>query len=249
MFRRAIELNPNYAPARHWYSITLRALGRPDEALAQIERAVELDPLSAVINETLGEALVGQGRFRDADAAYRRAMTIDPSRPGPFVGLAFLSAYALDRFTDAVPFAQKAMELDSGSPGTVAPLALLYLDLGDVEKSYETIAPAAKRWPDSGVVQLTLAMVNLFRLDSVGAVRHAQRVVGTDPRNIWSLKILRNADLQSGRYDAAFARYEQTYPEFFGQGEPRIHQSNDGAAIDLALVAQKRGDSERADVC
>ena len=51
--------------------------------------------------------------------------------------------------------------------------------------------------------------------------------------------ILRNADLQHGRYDAALARYEKAYPELFAQGVPRIDGSNYAVAMDLALVLQE----------
>ena len=82
MYRRAIELNPNYAPARHWYSMMLGDVGRLDQALAQIQRAAELNPLSGKIKENLGFALERQGSFHEAEAVYRRAITFDPSRPG-----------------------------------------------------------------------------------------------------------------------------------------------------------------------
>jgi TolB-like protein/cytochrome c-type biogenesis protein CcmH/NrfG len=248
MYRRAIELNPNYAPARHWYSMVLGDVGRLDEALAQIQRAAELDPFSGQIKENLGFALERRGSFHEAEAVYRRAITIDPSRPGLYVSLANLNAYAFDRFADAVPVAQKAMELDPGSPVPSDGLAGLYFDLGDDRKFFETIAQAGRRWPDAPVVQFWLAMVNLIRLDTTGAVRHAQRALDAAPRRDWILKILRNADLQNDRYDAALARYEQAYPELVVRGAPRIDGSNYGVAIDLALVAQKRGDSEWAGV-
>ena len=45
-FRRAIELNPNYSVAHHWYAIYLSVVGRQREALAEIRRAQELDPLA-----------------------------------------------------------------------------------------------------------------------------------------------------------------------------------------------------------
>ncbi len=48
-FKRAIELNPNYPTAYHWYSILLKNVGRNDEAAAMIKRAQELDPLSSII--------------------------------------------------------------------------------------------------------------------------------------------------------------------------------------------------------
>ena len=49
-------------------------------------------------------------------------------------------------------------------------------------------------------------------------------------------------------YDAALARYEKAYPELFVQRGPSIHVANYRAAIDLALVLQKRGESEAANV-
>src|SRR5207249_1929841 len=50
-FQRAIEVNPNYATAHQQYgNVTLSALGRFDDAIAEGKRAVELDPLSLVIN-------------------------------------------------------------------------------------------------------------------------------------------------------------------------------------------------------
>ena len=250
MFQRAIELNPNYAPARHWYSIMLGAVGRLDEALVQAQRAVELDPLSAVINLNLGSTLAGMGRFREADATYQRAITIDPSRPAPYVSLAILNAYALDRFTDAVPLAQKAMELDPGNPSYSSIQASLYLDLGDDRRFIDATSQAAKRWPDDSFVLLLSAIVSLIKQDGAGAVRHAQRGFDLDPRGFagaGALAILRNADLQNGRYDAALARYERAYPELFLQHGPRIDRTNYAVATDLALVLQKRGERERAD--
>ncbi|HTU44546.1 MAG TPA: tetratricopeptide repeat protein [Bryobacteraceae bacterium] len=48
-YKRAIELDPNYVAAHHWYATMLNAEGRSRESLAQIERARELDPASATI--------------------------------------------------------------------------------------------------------------------------------------------------------------------------------------------------------
>jgi Tfp pilus assembly protein PilF len=55
-FKRAIELNPNYATAHFWYGEHLTNLGRVDEGIAEIRRAEELDPLSPIIS---GPALAG----------------------------------------------------------------------------------------------------------------------------------------------------------------------------------------------
>ena len=57
-FKRAIELNPNYPVAHHWYAIFLSTIpGRTPEALTEIRRALELDPASLIINSWYGRIL------------------------------------------------------------------------------------------------------------------------------------------------------------------------------------------------
>jgi TolB-like protein/DNA-binding winged helix-turn-helix (wHTH) protein len=56
-FRRAIELNPGYATAHHWYAWHLSLLGRYDEAIAEMRKAENVDPLSLIINADLAELL------------------------------------------------------------------------------------------------------------------------------------------------------------------------------------------------
>ncbi|MGI9102325.1 MAG: winged helix-turn-helix domain-containing tetratricopeptide repeat protein [Terriglobales bacterium] len=48
-YRRAIQLDPNYATAHQWYAEFLAFEGRFNEALAESERARQLDPLSLII--------------------------------------------------------------------------------------------------------------------------------------------------------------------------------------------------------
>ncbi len=248
MYLRAIALNPNNAMAFKWLGQLLLITWRTDEGKRNLERAASLDPLSAVTQENLGQALVLQGRFSEAASQYRRAIEIDPSMPGPYASLAYQMAYALNRFADAVPLMQKAVELDPGGPGQLVSLADLYLDLGDESRSFSTIEQAARRLPDDWSIQAWLAVIDLFRRDHAGTVRHAERSLALYPRNPVALVILRDAHLQNGRYEDALARYKKAYPELFVQGAPRLHRLNYGVAVDLAVVLQKRGDTARGRV-
>ena len=53
-FKRAIELDPNYEVAHHWYPHYLTALGRTEDSLVESKRALELDQLGLNINVHLG---------------------------------------------------------------------------------------------------------------------------------------------------------------------------------------------------
>jgi tetratricopeptide (TPR) repeat protein len=80
-FRRAIELNPNYAMARVYYSNLLCYMDRPEEALAQGRRALELDPINPLFMAIYGLSLSYLGRSDEAIIQARAALRTSPDLP------------------------------------------------------------------------------------------------------------------------------------------------------------------------
>jgi tetratricopeptide (TPR) repeat protein len=79
-FRRAIELNPNYGTAHHWYSFSvLRLSRRLGEELREAQRALELDPLAPVMCLNMGQTLYLREEFDKAIEYYEKALAIDPN--------------------------------------------------------------------------------------------------------------------------------------------------------------------------
>jgi TolB-like protein/Flp pilus assembly protein TadD len=78
-FERAIELNPNYATAHHWYGrLTLVMLGQLDKAMAEVKRAYELDPVSSIIHSDLGGVNFMARRYDEAIKQLRSTVEMDP---------------------------------------------------------------------------------------------------------------------------------------------------------------------------
>ncbi len=99
-FKRALDLNPNYATAHHWYAELLLDLGRYDEAVAEIKVAQLLDPLSLIINTAVGTLLTASGRHEEAIEQLQKAIDMDGNFARAHLRLAF--AYEdVGRFTDA----------------------------------------------------------------------------------------------------------------------------------------------------
>ncbi len=73
-YRRALELNPGYANAHHWYGYYLMLTGRIKEGEAELRRALELDPLSPVINANVGMALYFGRQYEAAIAHWQKAL-------------------------------------------------------------------------------------------------------------------------------------------------------------------------------
>ena len=65
-FKRAVELNPNYARAHLGYALLLSGLGRGDEALVEIKRAMEIDPVSQDVKSGYLTILEGRGEYAEA---------------------------------------------------------------------------------------------------------------------------------------------------------------------------------------
>ncbi|HEV2385928.1 MAG TPA: winged helix-turn-helix domain-containing protein [Candidatus Acidoferrales bacterium] len=80
-FRRAIELNPNYATAHQWYAEHLMWRGRFDEALEESERARQLDPLSLIIATDNGAILFFSRQYDRAIEKWRLVLDMDPNFP------------------------------------------------------------------------------------------------------------------------------------------------------------------------
>jgi len=78
-FRRALQLNPGYATAHHWYANYLAALGRFDEALEEIRPALEADPLSIAIHTARGGILYTARRYDEAIAVLGKIIEMDPN--------------------------------------------------------------------------------------------------------------------------------------------------------------------------
>ena len=90
-FKRAIEVNPNYATTYNWYSVELALMGRFDEAIAEAKRAQELEPLSMIINAVVGLPFYFSHQYDRAIAQYRKAIEMDPNFAGAhsWLGLAY----------------------------------------------------------------------------------------------------------------------------------------------------------------
>jgi tetratricopeptide (TPR) repeat protein len=78
-FRRAIQLNPSYAQAHHWFALALAAMNKTVEALSEAQLAQRLDPRSASIKSATGIVYFMAGRFPEALAECDKTTEIDPS--------------------------------------------------------------------------------------------------------------------------------------------------------------------------
>ena len=143
-FQRAIELNPGYATAHHWYAWHLSLLGRYDEAIAEMKKAESLDPLSLIINADLAELLVLAHSYDESIRQSRKTIEMDPNFALAHNQLA--QAYLQKHMNDeAIAELQKAAQLSGGSSTVLANLARAYAATGRRSEAIKLLNDLKKR--------------------------------------------------------------------------------------------------------
>jgi len=143
-FQRAIELNPSYATAHHWYAWHLSLFGRYDEALAEMRKAENLDPLSLIINSDLAELLLIARSYDESIRQSLKVIEMDPdfALAHNQLGQAYLQKHMHEQ---AVAELQKAVRLSGGSPTCIANLARAYAASGKNSEAASLLSDLKKR--------------------------------------------------------------------------------------------------------
>jgi TolB-like protein/Flp pilus assembly protein TadD len=146
-YKRAIELNPNYATAHQWYAVHLAVRGRYAEAIAEIKQAQGLDPLSLVINMNVGWVFYFARQYDEAVEQCRKTLELDPNFPAAhwMLGQAYRQKGVYD---EAIAEFQKALDLSGGDPTALAALGHGYAVAGkrsEAEKILNELKELSKR--------------------------------------------------------------------------------------------------------
>ncbi len=189
LFRRAIELNPGYATARHWYAVDhLAMLGRLEEAHREIEFAHELDPLSSIIGDS--RALVHllkrdyDGAIRHIERVIERDSTFHRARAS--LGRAYLQA---GDYRSAIELLNEARELMGDIPSVLGALGQAYALCGRRDEARELLERLCADGNTRHVPWTPFAVIYIGLGDVPRALEYLSRAVELRQRSVTSLKV------------------------------------------------------------
>ena len=187
-YRRAIELDPQFAAAYVHLARMLNRSGKPADAAPLYEKATELAKDPATLN-LIADSLQGEQLWPQSEPVIKRALELDSNN---LTSLLLMGRYLIvyRRFQEAEPYLKSATELATHAfqPFNLLGRAYLGMDrFGDAETAYErasTLAAAGEKKQLAG----------LYGFEGVGdgylksnqkdkAVRAYQRALELDPNN------------------------------------------------------------------
>ena len=157
-FRRAIELDPDYALGRSFLAWHLAAMGRFDESVAEDRRALELDPLSAAVNADLGWDLYMARRYDEAIDQLRKAVDLEPNYwvSHVLLGRCYQQKGQLQ---EAVAEFEKARQIENSIPEVVAALGHGYARSGRKAEALKIVRELQERSKKEFVPSYTISTI------------------------------------------------------------------------------------------
>jgi eukaryotic-like serine/threonine-protein kinase len=177
-FRRAIQLNPNYAFAHDQFAMALAFTGRFDESIAESRRAAALDPLNPQVLIDAAMAPMFQKNFPAAKDLARKSGELDPTYFFPVMMEGWTDLEA-GKFREAVPFLQKATTMGA-PPFVTAYLGYAIAAGGDRAGAMATLEGLKKLSKSGQVLPFNLALVYLGLGDHGRALDNLERALASD---------------------------------------------------------------------
>jgi TolB-like protein/Flp pilus assembly protein TadD/predicted Ser/Thr protein kinase len=128
-FKRAIELNPNYAGSHQGYGIALALTGRLSEAMAEEKRALQLDPLSVLINGSVALSLYEARQYDQAIEQERKTLDLDANYLIARIGLG-LAYVQKSMHQESIAELEKAGAVSGGNASALSNLGYAYAMAG-----------------------------------------------------------------------------------------------------------------------
>jgi TolB-like protein/Flp pilus assembly protein TadD len=201
LLRRGLELSPNYAAGRIWYSVPLAARGDFDGAVAESVKAVELDP-SPFSRGHLAWMLYQVRRTEEALEQARKVVESTPNF-GHVRGIYGWILRRAGRLDEAIEQGRRAVELSSGTPWLIASLASSYARARRTQEARALLRQLEEAATRSHVSPFNLALVHLNLSDRERAFELLEEAVTV--RDGWIVWLAVEPELDALRSDPRYA--------------------------------------------
>ena len=245
-YLRAIELNPNYSTAYHWYSDSLRfQRHRIGEALNASHKALDLDPLSSIIRVDQGWIYFDKGDFDRAKTLFLETLDLEPDFAPASSGLAYV-ARERGRLDEFFRWNQQSLRVDPGSMAILMDQYMVLMELGLDEHAQVFFTRMEDLDDQHFMLSIARAVTNQLSGQNAAAVEHANYLIQSIDLS-WPLWLAGTIYAVNSDYQKARELMLSPVSPYDDMNEwPRLVTEFGDDACEIAWVFMKTGDEELA---
>ncbi len=187
-FKRAIELNPNWADVCHSYAVHLGLRGRFEQAITEIRRAEELDPFEISIRDCAAETFRLSYHFDQAIEECNRMLELDPEFVPAYIklGKTYLQR---SMFKEGLEAMERAVQLSGKSVMARSYLAYAYGVVGRKEEGRELVKELEEASKEKYVSPFHLALAYAGLDDGEAAIQNLQKAYADRAGGLLKIKV------------------------------------------------------------
>jgi serine/threonine protein kinase/Tfp pilus assembly protein PilF len=186
-FKRAIELNPNYATGYQWYSNALTSRGEFEKGMTMIKQAQKLDPLSLIISDNVGWQLYSDEKYEESIRQFQKTLELDPAFI-PAVRDMGLSYLQIKKYPQAEQQFHKLTQLSSKVNGDQG-LIMVYALSGKKEQAQTLLDELLKNASKTYIAPCYIAQIYSMLNERDQAFLWLEKALKVKDTNIVNLKV------------------------------------------------------------
>ena len=242
-FLKAIEMNPNYATAYHWYSDFSRTVLRNNQkALEYIQVAKMLDPLSGIIRINLSNVYRDLNRLEEAESTLTSLLELNPNYTKAYGNLALIYRRQ-GAWEKAIQTCESWVELSPKDGNSHRSLGEIYMITGDLNNAIKSLKRSADLTPNSPISIEYLAFTCYLKQDFKAAKSYIEQGYNIAPNTPLSRMVEGRLYLHEKKYDKALAAFDDSEKGFVGLS-PFLQAM---ALMGKGLVYAQMGDKGKAE--
>jgi tetratricopeptide (TPR) repeat protein len=248
-FKKAIELNPNYAMTYMWYGSLLKQNGQLKKSQTLFLKALKLDPKSPIAANNVAWGYYLMGDEKKAMEIFSQIISNDPFYPGAYT-LAGEVLTNHGRLDEATNMYNRALEVDPVNNHAVQGLLITSMDMGDFNATNQWFEYVEKRKDrfSTSYTNVLKARFNLVMGNLEEALRYLE-MADFENDDIGMIKFIEgDKAFYKGNYAQAATIYQKLL-EDNRDSETSFYSIQDGRiAAHLAYAYQQLGQVEKAKV-
>lgn len=161
LFNRALEINPDYARAHHYYGMHLAQMDRLEQSLVEYARAAELDPLSLPISSEYAFALCAMGRYEKALKQVSHTLSLDKDFRAAWETKGWIY-FSMGDFESALEAFKTYQSMTDAPDKGLSGLASTTARLGDVETARHYLDLLEKRQASNPGMNMNIDLAMIY---------------------------------------------------------------------------------------
>jgi tetratricopeptide (TPR) repeat protein len=209
-YKKAIKINPKYAPAYNVIGYIQNEQEKYEEAIEYLKKAIEIDSEFAGPYNNIGYALYKQKKYEEAIKYLKKAIEIDPKHAYAYNNMGNAYYYGLKKNNEATNCYKKAIEIDPKCVYAYKGMGDVYYNQKEYNKAIDYYKKAIEIDPKYAYAYNNMGNAYYYGLKKNNEATNCyKKAIEFDPKCVYAYKGMGDVYYNQKEYNKAIDYYKK----------------------------------------